>query len=321
MQNAAEVMSQKLAWLVDSWTSIEIRQREDARAPDGAGHETRETYIETALGWRLYETATPQPKLENRLLRNVVYYDGKRFAESKYDDKWQIGIMYRKGFGMETDVPSSQRPMPLCYLYLDHLPLSKSILKAESLGRETLLGRECEVLVLKGTKWTFAPVDIVYRLDRETGVPLAVHCYEAGADRGSDKPHWSWEAQSFDRVAEGRYWPMRSIARDYVPSESGGKVVAATRDIVVEAIHFDKPYTEATFRPEMQPGTPILDTVNGKTDVVPGKRADQPPPPSAAPVVAERPPDWTQTASTAGLGLGLALLLTGLGLRWWKQRA
>lgn len=319
VEDAAAAMVEKLSWLMESWSSIEVHIRIDTRNRSGTGGRSQETYIETGLGQRLYDRTMPVAG-SDETVRWVNYADGRRFAEANWEGPRQVHVHYTKQFEAgEGTTPSSWRPEPLRFLYLYQEPLAKVLTRADALGREQRLGRDCEVLVLRGVKWTYSPVDIVYALDCETGLPLEVRCYDAGADRERDQPQWYWEAKSFDRVEQGRYWPLRSADYVYAPREGVGKELLTTRDILVESIHFDKEYPESVFRPVFEPGAHILDAATGKTSVVPGQPVAPARSASSAPVQAMPPADWTSTLSTAGLVLGIALLTVG-GVAWWRQR-
>lgn len=318
-EDVPAVMAEKLSWLTGSWTSIELRISKDVRNSDGARADVQEWYVETALGQRLYDWSCPARTGEP--FRRANYADGRRFAEATWDGPQQETVRYIKAFeAAEETTPCCWRPEPLRFLYLDQQPLARTLTRAEWLGQERRLGRECEVLVLKDVKWSYTPVDIVYTLDRETAIPLSVRCYNAGADRARDQPQWYWEAKSFDRVGDGRYWPLRSADFVYAPTEGGGTELLTSREIQVESIHFDKEHPEAIFRPVLEPGAAVLDTTTGKHFTVPGERAAPVTAATAEPVRATRPTDWSSTASSAGLVLGLALLGAGAAVWWWRYR-
>ena len=202
--------------------------------------------------------------------------------------------------------------------------MPKSLPRAEHLGRERRLDRDCEVLLIKDVKWTYRPVDIVYHLDRETGLPLEVRCFNAGADRARDAAQWFWEAKSFDRVEGGRYWPMRSVNTVFYRDKAGVSQQLAISQIQVKSIHFNKEYAPSTFLPTEEPGTQVLDEVRDKRYIVPGVRKAveakaNATVPASKPVLATRPADWASTASSAGLILGLALIAVS-AFTWWRRR-
>lgn len=313
----------KLSWLMESWSSIELRLRVDSTNHDEGRHgQGNYSYIETALGQRLFERSWPGAE-PGETDRKVEYADGKRFAESSWADGRQENVIYTSSFANEDTTAHGHRPTPVTFLYLQHEPLAKALPKAEYLGRERRLGRECEVLLVKDVKWSYYPVDIVYHLDRETALPLKVRCFDAVTDRAPNALQWSWEAKSFDRLESGQHWPLRSADVSYRLAEGGGIKILSSREIQVETIHFNKEYPESIFRPIEEPGTHVLDRVQKKQYVVPGAskaiedttETSAPPP---APIQATPPPDWTSTASTVGLILGLALIAVG-ALAWWRR--
>ncbi|MEO6807667.1 MAG: hypothetical protein ABI353_00955 [Isosphaeraceae bacterium] len=314
-------MADKLAWFTESWSSVELRVHIDQTHYDGQGRgEGDEHYIETARGQRLYERSWPGVE-SGATDRTAEYADGTRFAEANWKGGRQLNAIYKTAFFNEDTAANGFRPAPLVFLYLHHQPLAKALPKAESLGQDRHLGRDCEILLLKGVTWSFRPVDMVYHLDRETALPLEVRCFDAGADRANDTPQWYWEARSFDRLGDGRYWPMRSADFIYGPTKGGGTKLYTSREIRVESILFNKTYSASSFRPPEEPGASVLDPHN-KQYVVPGgkplTKADLTVS-GVAPAPATPPTPWTTTASTAGLIFGLALLVVGL-IVWWRQR-
>lgn len=318
------VMAEKLSWLMDSWSSIELRVRIESRNHDtGREGVGLEWYIETGLGQRMYERSWPTAE-PGETDRKVVYSDGKRFAESSWADGRQRNIIYTKAFFNEARTAHSWRPTPLTFFYLQHEPLATFLAKAEHLGTQSRLGRDCELLLVRNVRWTFAPVDIVYCLDRETALPLRVQCFTAGDDRTTSRPEWEWEATSIDDVGDGRHWPINSRDVSYSPEASDG--VLQSRTLKIEAIHFNKEFPLAIFRPVEEPGTPVLDAVANRQYTVPGvpTGADAPAKSVASratpPLRAEAPNDWMATVSTWGLVLGVALIAAGL-LTWIKTRA
>ena len=323
-QDIPSEMAAKLAWFLESWRSIELRIRNESTNHDAGRHGSSfEWYIETALRQRLYETRW-QGVEPGQTDRKGAYSDGKRFAESSWADGQQEILIYTKSFANEDASAHSWRPTPLTFFYLQHEPLTKALPKAEYLGRDKRLGRDCEVLILKNVRWSYSPVDIVYHLDRETALPLEVRCFDAGADRATANPQWYWVAKSFDRVQDGRYFPLRSADAVYGPAEGGGERIIQSREIQVESIQFNKEYAESIFRPVEEPGTPVLDNVTNKEYVVPGTKKPAEAPaktaaPAAEPIRAERPAEWTSTLSTVGLVVGAALIASGV-LAWWRRR-
>ncbi len=315
-EDVPSMMASKLSWFMESWSSVELRVRVDSTNHDEGKHGQGDYwYIETALGQRLYERAWPDAE-PGQTDRQVEYTDGSRFAESSWADGRQESVIYKSSFWQEATTAYGWRPTPLEYLYLQHEPLAKTLPKAEYLGRESRLGRECEVLLVKGVKWTYYPVDIVYHLDRETAFPLEVRCFDAGADRSHDPAQWYWEARSFDRLDDGRYWPMRSANFSYRPTAGGGTTLLSSREYQVEAIHFNKAYPKSLFLPTEEPGTTVIDQVHHKQWVVPGaKKAAEAPTkttvPEPEPLRAIPPTGWTSTVSSTGLILGLAMIALG----------
>jgi hypothetical protein len=131
---------------------------------------------------------------------------------------------------------------------------------------------DCERILLSHVKWAKDPVDIVYSLDRATGIPLSVSCHTTQDSPVPDRKLWTWEADTFDEVGAHRF-PLKSTEVTFVRDVSGGAAspaILSTRKLIVEEITFDKEFAKSTFKPVPTPGTTVWDQVAKKTYVVPG---------------------------------------------------
>lgn len=319
MRDDLGVIADRLARTMDAWRSIELKERRDNESPEPAVAKTLfDQYVETALGQRRYEFAVPATK-DQPGTSYLYYADGRRFANEVLDGGRQTMVEFKRAFGHEDQRGRINRGMTLTHLYFDQKPLHAALRDARSLGSSRRLGRECEVALLVDKAPASKLQEIVYELDRETGIPLAVRSYATEADRAADRPRTTWEATSFRGVGEGRFWPMTVAKNFYKPGADGKPELMIKSKITVESLKFDQDYPESLFWPTLQPGATVWDKIEGKHWVVPGEAAPAKAATPAVSVPAAPPRSWTAAGSTVGLSLGIALVGVG-GFLWWRRR-
>jgi hypothetical protein len=314
-----QTIADRLAWFMESWRSIEVKERRETTIPARGTTTTYEhSYAETTEGQRRYDLSFEEPG-DGRTVRSSRYSDGQRFAdETAVDGRAQVVI--KPSFADESQIGQSRRGETLTNLYVGGEPLHKLLADATSLGSDRHLGRECDQFLLAGVKWSRDTADVVYCLDRQTGWPLELRHYRNETDRQADRPRWTWTVESFERVEGERYWPMRSLSVMNRVTDDGESTPLATSEIRVEEVRFDRPLPASLFWPSAEPGTTVWDKVEKKQWVVPGEK--EPPKPVTPQTVASPalpPTDWTATASKVGLLAGLAIIAASIVL-WWRRR-
>jgi hypothetical protein len=334
----AEIVAQKLAWEVETRTSIELRVAAPiiSSVADQAKPKLldsyEEHYIETAAGQRFCEF---QGFLADKLTTREQHYgDGSKFADVTFDprnlDRQQV-VFIKRQFYMESRNDRRQIPPPLLFLYVGRTPLHKALPNGEYLGTDKVLGRECDLFLFPKVRWPVVQ-DQVFYLDRETAIPLKFVTYRNQEARERKQPAGEWVAESLDKV-QGHFIPLKSTLTSKRPDGSNGTVWRYT----VKSVAFDKDYPASTFWPTRQPGVIVHDEFTGKTKSPPGKektdKASTAPgqektkskaqpkattSTSSVQIQAVSPRNWTAALSSGSLGLGSAVLLTGI-LLWWRR--
>jgi len=319
MANPAEMAAKRLAWELESWTSIEIRTREDSVESLSTKHPnpfySERHYIETAAGQRMSETRLVNSKGVERL--QVNFTDGQRAADVLQTDTggWdhqQVSI--KRAFGSEGSSGWADRPEPLLNFYVGILPLPKALASAEYLGEARLLGRDCDVFLFPHIQGTRNLVDAVFLLDRATSIPLKMTVYTNAKFRAEDRPESIWTAESFDEV-EGHHLALRSSV--VLPSFDPSRKVDIESHIEVKEVHYNRDFPASAFWPTSGPNDVVYDGITGKhTGPDPRKIVKKT---GAAPLRADAGGGWAAAIPSASLGLGVAVLIAGLIL-WWRRR-
>jgi hypothetical protein len=326
-----EDAAKNLAWEVESWKSIELKVRHDyslqansERGDHAATSTLIQHYIQTAKGERLAELLTLVPGTQNRAYAS--YTDGKSCVDITFEADFnspQKQFVYKKVFADEGRSVTSQIPPPLRYFFLEQKPLHEQLIKGSSLGLVRMLGRDCERILLPHVKWTRIPVDIVYCLDKETGIPLSVSCYPDQDSLARSQPIWTWEAVTFDTVGTHRF-PLKSTEVTFVRGKSDGApsaTVHSTRNLTVEEIAFDKDFEKSTFKPVPAPGVTVWDQVAQKTYMVPEGRQKGDSSASAGSVASNSPVVAPGSYYfTFGIILSLSLAVAASAIMWRKSQ-
>jgi hypothetical protein len=319
-QSDLEEITTTLRAFRESWTSIQVRNRQDLEDYARSYKATLfEDYVETALGQRMLETAfvahnTGQPS------RFTEYYDTKRFADVTDVLGAPYGFKVTSSFATEDRSMMRQCGIPLSYLYLMHRPLDTHLKKATDLGRARRMDRDCVRALITDVQWAYGPAVMLYDLDRETGFPLYVTCYASEADRAAGRPQWTWEALSFDEVEGGRRFPLKSV--EHLFHDQGGKWTERTkREIQVMEVNFNRDYPASMFWPETRAKDTVWKEIAKVRWETPMAGVPRGPTGEALPMRADAPADWTAWLPWGALALSLMALCGGIALRLRQSRA
>ena len=328
MNNPADLAAKRLAWEMESWSTIEMKSHEDMVNNMAAKDHTQwakahfeHHYIASATGQRMFEVRiTP---VGAKVYRQANYFDGARAADVLVSDAdgWEHQyVTIKREFGMEGRAGWVECPDPLRQFYVGLVPLPKMLAKAVPLGDARLLNRDCDAFLFPQLQFNDRRMDVVAVLDRETAVPLKFSVYPDATARAEGRPETDWIAESLDEV-EGHHMPLKSTVIHYVAP--GGKESLRVK-VVVDEVHYDREFPKSTFWPVFGPDAVIMDQITGKMTAptsaeMKAKMVALAKNSTAAPVRAVPPGSWVPSASTAVMGLGLAALLVGLGL-WWRRR-
>lgn len=307
---------------MQSWSSIELKvsvRQENQNLPafvtDPLAHFVQH-YIETARGQRLLDEI--RTMASGKATRDAYYSDGERCAHVRFDpndSSVQTKIDISDHFSYENEIGATRRPDPLGYYYIGKEPIYEALRNAKPLGDGEAAGRACDRFLFQGVKLSAVPLDAVYYLDHETSMPLRIEYYRAGGQHDSEEAIQIWEAQSLDQVGGGHHLPLKST-NQFFRKTSSGLVPLGSNEIVIEEIHYDRPFAASTFWPTYQPGVQVIDRLKKKTITIPGPARPKPAETTVAvPVQAEPPTPWTTYASYSILGLGLALIGVAVALR------
>ncbi|GIW85820.1 MAG: hypothetical protein KatS3mg108_0144 [Isosphaeraceae bacterium] len=320
MEELAQAMAAKLSSLMGSWKSIEIECETTMRFKAPAGgipglvdNTMRVRYVETAEGQRFHEASFHLANGQ-RTSGGRAYCDGQRCASVMYRDENSIhqdSISISLSFNGESSTLTSQRPLPLRFLYVGLEPLPEALReRAEHVGPSNALGRPCETFLIRDVRLSIGTVLVRPSLDRETAVPLAIDWFKNESTLAAGRPFRTWRATKFE-VRDGV--PVVTQSRELL-YQDGTDNPSDTYDTRVTKLNFNKEYPASTFWPVPQPGVMIFDRIKGTCEMVPG----DPVPSTASPIRADGVPAW-DPAQAAMLGLGLALVAVA-GALWWRNR-
>ncbi|MEW4569598.1 hypothetical protein AB1L88_17165 [Tautonia sp. JC769] len=320
METPNALAAERLAWLMDSWTSVEVRTLVAMRNHQASGDEmqyssttTTNHYIETVDGKRAFEEHTVSS--DGAPMTCNYYTDGTQSATvyigTLPNGEETESVMIRRSFGMD-DRGWHHCPEPLMYFYAGLRPLHVVLADADYLGTSRHLDRDCHVFLVDRTAGKIQQ-DTVYHLDQATAIPLKVCMYQDEDTRAGDQPTTVWAAKSFDEVG-GRPFPLNSEQRIYLADNPSKPYIE--REIVVESLTFDQSYPTSTFQPTPGPRARVLNEIT---------REFTPPKEEATftevsqPIRAVPNRNWSDSVPTLTLGFGLLVLTTSVVL-WWRRR-
>jgi len=335
MDKNTEQTLDRLTREAKSWKSIEFKTSQEFVNSSGSDDKNvyqkalfKEHYVETALGQR-YDQIIDLPTGGREKLAEY-YCDGEKCADVAFEGGFgtkQSQVSIKRSFKSEAQVGVNFRAIPLRYLYYaGNPPLAETLRDAESLGRATVLGRACDAFLLRRFSHGVTICDLVYTLDRETGVPLKLVGYNDDTGYAAARPSWRWEVLKADSI-QGHLFPMDSEEVIYFPPPNGKDPKARDRsaEVVfrtthhVESVRFDGDYPKTTFWPKIAPEANVFDSINHRLTPSRVKATPATTAKVADPIRAEAPQDWSSTASVGGLVLGTSLLLVGLVT--WRRRS
>lgn len=325
-----EACSIKLAREMKGWASIELKVRaEGTNHILAKGHTPHFTnsyhYIETNHGQRMMD-AISRASTDLPGARYSAFCDGSKCANIIYrGEKRQDRVTIGRSFDDEEKSGSTSRPMPFSVYYVGKVPLLEAVQKGRYLGEGRVEGRKSLVFLFPKVKWAMAIQDLVYDLDQETSIPIRLRSFLGNLDENDvdgSQPAWTWTALSVDTV-QGFHMPLRSSMVSYGGRNAAASDKRRTLDLTIESLQYNKKYPKETFWPVIQPGVEVINSIEKTQYVIPGGEREGPGQQEAAALSsapASQPADWSGWASTAGFGVGSALLLFGLVSRWRRQR-
>jgi hypothetical protein len=326
---------EQLGWLMESWSSLEIEISADITRPSSAveneiaGDRSSTRYVETAEGQRYFDSYVYRAGAP--IYRSIHAFDGRKGAAIAYDRRdtsRQQQVILKDQFSLA-------RPNPLFHLWIGpmELPLREALQNATYMGGGSLIGRDCDVFLVSGMGTT-GQSEGLYSLDRTTSLPLRVVFYLDSAERAEGRVYFDWKVEELGKV-QGYPYARRSV--QVRPAETNGRrAEMVTR--TVESLQFNKEYPLAFFRPELQPGAVVFDTITnqpayvvggappsatGPGKTAPASSAPRPAgtPPGATPLAVQRPRRASEIAAPVALGLGALILSSSLVLLWRRRGA
>ncbi|MDE2507651.1 MAG: hypothetical protein KGM43_10595, partial [Planctomycetota bacterium] len=282
-------------------------------------------YVETTGGERYYDTKGFLG--ETPTARSVGYCDGKRCARVEYergDLEKQESFIVSNAFMGEGTNNSTDRPRPYYYYFVGKTPLYEALPRAEHLGIVRFLGRDCDSFLFSNIPWAMLTQNIVYTIDKESGVPLRVASFVDVDDIAKTRPLWSWDAKNFGVldnhhiVIDSEHVLFGKPGTQY----EGQTLVKHTYH--VESASFNHTYPHSMFWPETRQSDALfVDSIakkievpkaapNAKTNLSGGVQA-------ANPIRVEGPGGASAWLTSSLLVVGVSLILTGTAV-WWRRR-
>ncbi len=326
MNDLLQAIADRLAWDLDSSTSVEIHL--DARitrhgtafSGEQSFDTIKEHYIEEVGGGRFYEMRGQSG--DRVVIMSRYYSDGTRCADvqfSSVNPDQQQTIMINRQFALENGTDRRNVPAPLRAFYVGRSPLHQALPRGELLGKLEILGRPGVQVLFREDKQPSAQAQVII-LDEATGIPMKIDGFRNEADRQNQKPWWTWTASSLEQI-NGRTFPIKSKTSNY---DADGNLMLST-EYDVQSIKFNQSYAASTFWPVYQPEAMVYDNIEQRVIAEPTPKPLPPPAPPVPPVVTTKtieavpPADWSSTVSPLALGLGVAVLLAA-GVLLWRRR-
>ena len=173
----AEVAAKQFAWQLETQTSIDLEVTTSINPLGEQAQHTRnftstiDYYIETTEGQRFFEMCGINSGAV--VNRSVHFGDRGKYTEVNYrmnDTENQEYKFVTNHFWMEDGSDRRQVPQPLLFFYVGRKPLHEVLPKAEYLGADKCLDRECDLFLFKQMRW-FVVQDQVFYLEQEN-IPL-----------------------------------------------------------------------------------------------------------------------------------------------------
>ena len=291
-----------------------------ARPKVNATNEVRTRYIEDDVGHRFLEIET---RTGGKLTAHSVHaFDGTATTNISYrpDDleKQQVATLERH-FYNEGGNNNREMTPSLKYLYVGRKPLYEALPEAKDLGTTEFLSRPCHKLLFPRVART-ATLDEVYYLDDATAIPLKVESYRDQEALEKNRPYVSWTAEKLE-IIDGHATTPISATQSY--NADGGVMV--TWKHRVQLIRFDAVIPATTFKPALQPGLTIFNSLTKQTSQAPGAVSKDARVPTVAvastapPITADPPADYTAAWSAASMIIGGTLLAAAVFTVWRRR--
>ena len=269
-----KAISDRLIKKTGSWRSIELRYHEDYTcdgkmdAQSYSSYRNECLYIETATGRRRMESRLT-PGDGDRIITTIDYCNGTKSANDTRTDLIRMGktiplrrqVVVRATFGLE-ESGFNQRPEPLRYFYVGMEPLAKAIDRAAPSGEGRVIGRDCESFLFADVKVWGDSIDFVYRLDRETSIPLRVDYFKNMDVNSTIEPDTFWRALKLESY-RGVTFVSKSEMIHSVGSKPENRILQK-HTITIDSVGFDASYPESLFWPEMTRDVHVIDRITGK---------------------------------------------------------
>lgn len=264
LESPVEKHAERLAWLNASWTAIDLRLTHTFKALESDKAKPAQfdriviEYVETASGWRRLSERSVNSTTGKDVSLSVHWFDGSRGADlfQPLGGNAPPQITIHRHFSREDKIPETIRPIPLYYQWVGRKPLHEAIREAEPLGRVLEDGKPSDAFLFASTGYT-GDQDRVYYLDPETSVPVKVVTYLSPTDRELGRPLLVWRPVEVRRV-QGYPFVWTSREEEYAPLSG---VPTFDREYRVEAVVFNKIHANDEFRPDIQQGALVIDTI------------------------------------------------------------
>lgn len=335
MQTYGESAARTLALDVVGRRSIEVQETDEvhinmgaippgslpgdpsARPQGNITNEMRRRYLEDEAGHRLLEL---ESRTAGKLTARWVYaFDGSATTSIAYGpddfDKQQV-VRVDRHFLNEDGNNNREMPASLKYLYVGRKPLYEALAEAKDLGPAEVLGRPCHKLLFPGVQ-RMTTLDEVYYLDDATAIPLKVDVYRNPEALEKDRKFGSWTAEKIEIVDGHAITPISSTV-----SYNNDGAVMVTWKHRIDSIRFNGEIPASTFKPALDPGVTILNSVTKRYSQAPGAKSKVATMPTATvaptgpPPTAEPPADHTAAWTAASIFTGCTLLAAAAIAAW-----
>ncbi len=328
MDNKMDELVGRMIPEIKGWKSVKVRLKthgapeRNSALSDQEGFVSERSYVETSTGQRASDERIVFRSGKESHLEG--YCDGAKCAKVVHDLRVDAKVPLNRieitrTFLNEDRIGSTQRPRPLVYYFVGKTPLYEAVASATSLGETRALGRDCMVLLFQKVKWVMVQQDLVYTIDKVTGLPLRVDSFRDEQSRLSEQPLWTWKADSLDQVGAYHLVKNSTFLEYMFDSKTQKSVLTSTSKETVTDVWFDQDYADSSFWPKSAEGFSVIDTVTGNNTLLPQHRAqsDVLIPSNGTKVgtkviESRQPASWSSYLGAASLLLGIGILAVGV---------
>jgi hypothetical protein len=269
-------LPEKTHLLMSSLKNIDVSIESKTSMNDSSGSLTKSyDYVETSDGRRFADMFTKNN--DGRETRLKGYCDGEKCAKVVYDMRKDVAnpqsrIEIGKSFMNENTFGGVERPAPLNYFYLDKIPLSDMIQPKYYRANGRSIDRPTAVFYFPNVNCSKSKLDLVYEIDVATGLPLKIASFQDQTRADQNKPAWIWTVESLTTV-QGIVFPnkMRLVVFD----KDDPSKTYFTVETVTKSLEFNKPHLLEEFRPKLEPGFFVIDTVKNESYLVPKRKPEK----------------------------------------------